>query len=295
MPLYVSFPLWVLVSGLGLGVCLLPRRVELALGRALGRAALALGLFKRRIASDNIAMCLPELGEAERAGLLARNYEHYGILFFEYLHMLSPLPGHYRRYSLRNSLLENRELWDRARANGRPVIIFCAHLGFWEMAAAAAGLAGYEPTIVTTVMKPRWLHDRITDRRASLGVSAAFHPGSMPTILRALRRGGSVAFMNDQYAHPPMGRPVVFFGRRVDTLGVVGPLAERTGAAVLPVYATRREDGVTRVIVEPELDLTGCSGEEATQRIAARVEEWVRRQPEQWLWMHRRFKNSVPA
>lgn len=290
-----SAPLRLLLAALGLGASLLPRPVELWLGRGFGRLTLVLGLFKRRIAEDNIAQCLPELDAAGRGALLRANYEHYGILFFEYLHFFSPIPGHFRRYARRVSRLENRQIWERARAKGKGVIFFSAHLGFWEMSAAAAGLSGLEPTVVTTMLKPAWLHRKITQSRASTGVAQAFHPGSMPAVLRALRRGGSVAFMNDQYARPPMGLPVVFFGRLVETLSVVGPLAKRTGACVLPVYAVRGPDGVNEVRIEPEMDLAEDGPEEATQKVAGRVEEWVRRHPEQWLWIHRRFKNARPA
>lgn len=296
MSAWLSVPLWPLLRALGLGASLLPRPVELGLGRALGRLALALRLFKCRTVEQNIARALPELDPEGRSALVRANYEHYGILFFEFLHFFSPLPGHFRRYAARVSKLVNRGLWEEASARGKGVVFFSSHLGFWEMSAAAAGLSGLGPTIVTTVLKPRWLHEQVTACRASTGVSAAFHPGSMPAVLRALRKGGSVAFMNDQYAPPPMGIPVVFFGMRVDTLAVVGPLAKRTGAAVLPVYSVRGRDGVTSVIIEPELPLPeGDGAEPATQAIAARVEEWVRRHPDQWLWLHRRFKNVRPA
>lgn len=294
---WLSVPLRALLLSLGLGASLLPRPLELRLGRCLGRLVLGLGIFKSRIAAQNMRLALPELSSDSRRRLLEGNYEHYGILFFEFLHFFSPLPGHFRRYAARVSRLENRPLWEEARRKGKGVIFFSAHLGFWEMSAAAAGLSGLEPTFVTTVLKPRWLHDRVTACRASTGSKAALHPGSLPVILRALRGGGSVAFMNDQYARPPMGLPVVFFGQRVHTLSIVGPLAKRTGAAVLPVYSLRGGDGVTRVCIEPEVELGPAADDpaQATQILASHVESWVRRYPEQWLWIHRRFKNASPA
>ncbi|MCX5789578.1 MAG: hypothetical protein NTX64_13900 [Elusimicrobia bacterium] len=195
-----SLPLRALLFFIGLAVAALPRGLELRLGRAFGRACVWLGLFKQRTVRENIARALPELSADDQRRLLRANYEHYGILFFEFAHFFCPLPGHWRRYAARVSCLENKETWDEAVARGKGALFFSAHLGFWEMSAAAAGLAGLAPTIVTTVLKPVWLHDQITACRASTGVSAAFHPGSMPAVMRALRKGGSVAFMNDQYA-----------------------------------------------------------------------------------------------
>jgi lauroyl/myristoyl acyltransferase len=163
------------------------------------------------------------------------------------------------------------------------------------MDAAAGGLAGVEPTVVTTILKPDWLHRQITKCRQSTGVSMAYHPGSMTTIMRTLRKGGSVAFMNDQYSNPPAGLPVMFFGAKVNTLGAVGPLANRTGAAIVPVSTWRDQTGFSHVVVEPELELGSdlADAEKATTAIAAHVEGWVRAHPEQWLWIHRRFKHAV--
>jgi len=287
-----STPLWLFLSCLGLLAGGLPRPLELWLGRKTGRLILTFRLFKSRIAEANIALGLPELSAPKRRALLEANFEHYGILLFEYMHFFSPLPGHFKRYSRRVSRLVNRGTWEQAAAKGKGVIIFSAHLGFWEMSAASAGLSGMEPTIVTSVLKPRWLHDQITACRAANAVTAAFHPGSLRGILKVLRLGGTVAFMNDQYAMPSMGLRVNFMGLNVDTLSIVGSLSRKMGAVVLPVRSVRGADGVTTATIEPELDLSACDDAQATQLVAGRVEEWVRGYPEQWLWIHRRFKHA---
>ncbi|MDE2491761.1 MAG: hypothetical protein KGM24_13020 [Elusimicrobia bacterium] len=297
LPAWQALPLRGLLTCLGLFAGLLPRRLEVALGRGLGRLVCLARLFKRRVVEANVDRCLPGLGGPARRALIRRNYEHYGILLFEYMHFFSPLRGHWRRYVPTAARAEGVENLKKALARGKGAILFCAHLGSWEAGAAAVALSGVEATIVTTVLTPRWLHEKITAERASVGMKGAFHPGSMPAVLKTLRRGGTVAFMNDQYAPPPMGLPVVFFQTKVDTLSVIGPLARRTGAAVLPLHTFRAPDGTTVARIEPEFDL-GEHPEDAaaaTQRVAARVEEWVRENPEQWLWMHRRFKNvAVP-
>ncbi len=296
LPGWQAVPLCGFLSALGLFASLLPRRAEVALGRALGRLVFRAKLFKRGVVEANVARCFPRLDGSSRLSLIKRNYEHYGVLLFEFMHYFSPIPGHWRRYVPTAARVEGLEHWQKALARGKGVIIFCSHMGSWETAASAAGLAGVQSTIVTTVLTPRWLHDKITACRASVGLSAAFHPGSMVAVMKTLRRGGTVAFMNDQYAMPPMGLPVVFFNTRVDTLSVVGPLAKRTGAAVVPFCTFRDPDGTTVARFEPEFDLGENPGdpEAATQRVAGRVESWVRAHPEQWLWMHRRFKN-VPV
>jgi len=295
----MSFPLsallWLVLTAAGLAVSFLPRKAELWLGPRLGRLVLRLGGFKRRTAFDNIRRCLPELGPDGWDALLKRNHEHYGTLFLEFLHFFSPRPGHYERYASRISRLEGYEHWKKASDKGKGVLFVSCHVGFWEMLAAAGALADMPLTVVTTVLKPAWLDRKITACRRSTGVRAAYHPGSIPTVLRALRKGESVAFMNDQYSKPPMGVEVPFFGVKVGTLAAVAPLAQRTGAAIVPVSCFRDKDGIVRVVVEPELELgTDLEDtEKATGVLAATVEGWVRAHPEQWLWIHRRFKNVV--
>jgi KDO2-lipid IV(A) lauroyltransferase len=288
-----SAPLRALLFILGLAVSFLPRRAELWLAPRLGRFVLWTGAFKTKVAAENLRRCFPELSEAERQRLLVANFEHYGALFFEYLHLFSPLKGHYRAYMKEHLVLEGYEHWKRAHDKGKGVIFVACHLGFWEMLGAAGGLNDMDLTAVTTVLKPRWLHDKVTASRLSTGVRAAYHPGSLPTVLRALKKGESVAFMNDQYAGPPMGMPVTFFGVKVATLAAVGPISKRTGAALIPSHTYRDKGGRSHVVLEPELELGAAAdnAEEATQIFAAKVEQWVRRHPEQWLWIHRRFKN----
>lgn len=271
----------------------LSRATEMELGRLLGRLVLAAGLFRKGIVLENMRRCLPELSEGRRRELLERNFEHYGILFFEYLHLLSPMKGHYRDYARRLTRVDGLEHWKRAHEKGKGVIILSSHAGVWELGAAGAGLLGVPLTVVTRRAKPPWFQAKLESARLSVGARLAYHPGSMPTILRALRGKGTVGFMMDQYARPPMGMKVSFFGVKVDTLAAIAPLALRTGAAIVPAVTSRQRDGTVRVHFEPELELGPllADTEKATEAMAAVVEGWVRENPVQWLWLHRRFKN----
>ena len=282
------------LTAAGLAVTLLPRRLEVALGPWLGRLYLLVDPKRRRIARENIARCLPELGPAGQKRLLMKNFEHYGALGLELMHLCSPVPGHYAAYADRISTLEGLEHWKRANAKGKGVIFFSAHLANWELCAKVA-LAGVPLTIVTRTLKPQWLNDKVVAERATVGIESIITSRTIPVIMKTLRRGGSVVFVMDQYAAPPAGLPVRFFGATVDTLAAIGTIASRTGAAILPGTQERDARGVIRVVLYPELDL----GEDlhdpvkSTQLLAAKVEGWIRKNPAQWLWAHRRFKNAV--
>ncbi len=279
------------LHGLGLLVWPLPRSWELRLGRALGRLALALDAKRRPIAEDNLRRCLPELGEAERARLLRANYEHYGILLLELAHMMTPIPGHWRRYAARVSRLEGFENWRKVHERGKGVLFCSAHLANWELMAAAGAMGGIPLTITTRHIKPEWLHLWWERARLSAGVRCVYQPRTMPTVMKRLRDAESVGFVVDQYMVPPMGQKQAFFGAVVDTLAAVAPLAHRTGAGIVPVKQIRSGDGIVRVIIEPEVPLDGDDAQ-VNQALTSRVEGWIRAEPAQWLWVHRRFKNA---
>ncbi len=250
---------------------------------------------RRRIAEENMRRCLPELSQEQRARLLRENFEHYGVLALEILHMFSPIPGHYRRYAARVARLEGFEHWNRAADKGKGVLFVSAHLANWEFAASAAALKGIPITITTRFLKPKWLHRKMEAARLSTGVRALYQPRTLPGVLRALRANEAVTFVMDQYAPPPMGTWAVFFGAKVHTLAAVGSIAQRTGAAIIPAKQRRTPDGIVHIVLEPELDLGNAAGDpdKAAQILVSRVEKWIREEPRQWLWVHRRFKNAV--
>jgi len=286
----LSLLLRVPVHGLGLLVWPLPRAWEMALGRFLGRVALAVDPKRRRIAHDNIRRCLPELGPEGWKRLLRENYEHYGVLTLELAHMFTPIPGHWRAYAARTARVEGLGNWRKAHDKGKGVLFCATHLANWELMAAAGALAGIPLVITTRHLKPEWLHRWMEKVRLSTGVRCVYQPRTMPGVMKGLRAGSSITFVMDQYMVPPMGQPLRFFGVRVDSLGAIAPLARRTGAAIVPARQQRDPDGTLRGVFEPELPL-GDADDETNQRMLDLIEGWIRARPSQWLWAHRRFKN----
>jgi KDO2-lipid IV(A) lauroyltransferase len=147
--------------------------------------------------------------------------------------------------------------------------------------------------MATRHLKPEWLHKKFEASRASLRLHCAYLPNALPHVLKALRKGHSFGFVLDQYAHPPNGVPVPFFGITVDTLGALGTFSARYGSAIIPVKASRDEQGVVHVQFEPKLELGDDLKDpiKSTSILARHVESWIRANPAQWLWAHRRFKN----
>lgn len=290
-----SFFLRVLLTGIGIAVTFLPRFLELKIAKVLGRFLFLIGRKRKVVAQTNIQHCFPEKSNAWRQSVLRANFEHYGLLMCELFHLFSPFPNHYRRYVSKHSRVEGAEHIRNSVAKGKGVIFVSSHLSNWEFMVGAGGLIDTQLTMVTKHLKPEWLHKKIETQRRSMGVNGAYEPRTLPIVLRALKKGECVGFVMDQYAGPPMGILVNFFGVQVGTLAAVSVLVERTGATVLCVKTYRDETGFVHVCVEPEIDLSKVASDNAacTSLLTAQVERWVREYPEQWYWIHRRFKGVV--
>lgn len=272
----------------------LPRSWELWLGRRLGRLALTLDPRRRKIAEENIRRCLPELGPSGQKKLLRENYEHMGVLTFELLHMYSPIPGHYRRYVEKNAVVDNFEVYEHLNARGKGTIAVTGHFGNWEMMGIAA-VRGMKGLVTGKRVKPEWLNTMVVNARKSLGVGTASGRRILPELIRWTKTGNTSVFILDQYAAPPAGVPVEFFGIKVDTQSAVGLVAARTGAPIFMVYQRRDSQGIIHDVLE-EAVLAEAELKDpvlATQALALKIEAWLRKNPAQWLWVHRRFKNAV--
>jgi len=135
--------------------------------------------------------------------------------------------------------------------------------------------------------------------RSASGNSILYKRRALPDILRLLASGRSVAILVDQNVQEKDGIFVDFFGRKAAATTVAAALAVRTGCPLATGYAERIEGGRYRMVYEPALDWTPSGNRvedvaRLTQMLAQRIEDWIRRKPEQWLWIHRRWKTQPP-
>jgi Kdo2-lipid IVA lauroyltransferase/acyltransferase len=281
---------------LGTLVTFFPRRFELWLGPKLGLLFMLVDARRRKTAEENMRHCLPELSAQERRKLLRQNFEHYGVLGLEIFHMFSPFPDHYRAYCARLVKVEGFEHWKRAHAKGKGTVIMMGHYANWEM-AGYVGALGVPVLMATRPLKPKWVLDKITRSRHSLGLGrTAYGKRIMPELIKQLKRGDAIGFVLDQYAPPPMGVPAVFFGATVDTQAALGLFVQRTGAAIVPLHQRRDVSGRIVLRFEPEISLSEAELADPSRcatKLAAAIERHIRSSPAQWLWVHRRFKNVV--
>lgn len=246
---------------------------------------------RRRRALANLALAFPGLAPAERRAICCRSFQHLGVVFAELCATLArPLDD-----TLRKIHLEGLEhLRGAMEAHGRALVL-TAHLGNWELLAAAHRLTGYPLAIVVRPLDSPWLN-AVADRlRRKAGVELIAKRGALRPVLKALGDGRMVGILLDQNAARHESVFVPFFGRPASTSKSLALLAVRTGVPVLPIFIRRDARGGHCVTVHPPLPVPAApAGErgvvDLTMRCTAAIEAAVREAPEQWLWIHDRWR-----
>ena len=286
---------WV-VKGLLFPLRFLPRRLELFKGKLFGLTLKFFG-FRTKIVRNNIELAYAEdikKGKMSKQDLLwieKQNYIHYGRLIIELLH----IPFDALRFAKKNVKVEGYEHVENALKKGKGVFLLSAHTGYWEIMSVMASLYNAPVYIVTKYLRLK-LFDKIwVKSRQSYGVKLINETHSAREIIRALKNNGAVGFVTDQFTGPPVGIRSSFFGKPAWTVASLAWFVSRTGAVVVPVFNFRNKDGSFTIRIQKELEFkkTGSAdGDIAynTQIYNDVVESAIRSCPEQWLWIHRRWK-----
>jgi KDO2-lipid IV(A) lauroyltransferase len=261
-------------------------------GAALGRFAYAVDRRHRTIALTNLAASLPGRSEAERRGVARSMFEHFGSLLFELLKFDSYTPD-----QMRTAVdVEGADRVRDAYARGRGVLFFTGHFGYWEIQAIVQPLVVEPVAVLARPLDNPALDRMLLDIRTRTGNTVINRQGAVRKVLRELQANRAVALLIDQHLHTPDAVYVEFFGRPAATTSALAALALRTGAAVVPVFSLPLDGGRYKLVFEspvppPEAD-TPDAVREFTQRCTDVLEMYVRRHPEQWLWMHRRWREE---
>jgi len=199
--------------------------------------------------------------------------------------------------------VENLDAFVRAFRAGRGVLMLTGHFGNWEV-ATVAGIQSYPEVrgrfhFVRRPIKPRWLDAWVTRRFAKAGFGVIGKRGSLDAIVQRLEAGDVVVFPFDQFAGRPDGIDVEFFGQPVGTFKSLAILALATGAPVMPAASWREADGSHVLRFEEPLqpiehDDTNEAIRRNTRAYNAALEALILRHPEQWWWVHRRFRMAKP-
>jgi KDO2-lipid IV(A) lauroyltransferase len=246
---------------------------------------------RRRLALDNLRHALPEISPAARRRLYRRSCQHLGRVFVELCALLSRPPDR----ALSQVLLEGREHLEGVMSTHGRALVLTAHLGNWEFLSVAHRLTPYPLAVVVRPLDSPWLNALAERLRRKAGVELIDKRQALRPVLAALARGAMVGILLDQNASRREGIFVPFFGRPASTSRAMALLAVRTGTPVLPIFTRRQPDGRHRVIIRPPLAPPAVNDREGaivdlTARCAAVIEAAIREAPEQWVWMHGRWR-----
>lgn len=241
----------------------------------------------RQTAWRNFELAMPELDRPARARLL----EGCWMNLARVVAMMAQFPR-IGKHNVREFIrYEGLEHYERAKAQGRGVLVATAHLGNWEFSAFAHALMT-EPMAVVVRPLDNPLLDELVTRYRTMSGNRVIGRGQdfLRPLVETLRGNGAVGILVDQNVTADRGVFVDFFGRKACVDSGFARLAHRTGAVALPGYALWSESEGRYVLhFEPEIAMTG-DAQADTQAVHARLEAAIRRAPEQWLWIHRRWK-----
>jgi KDO2-lipid IV(A) lauroyltransferase len=281
-------PVWLLAAFLRV----LPRGLARALGIAAGLAAYLLYSRLRRVGMRNLDLAFPAKSLSEKNRILRGVYINLGRMLAEF----ALFPRYTRDNVGRVAVYEGFQNFAEAQARGKGVIFLTAHFGGWEVSSFAHSLYGHPMDIVMRPLDNPYV-DALVDRYRTLHGNRTFPKQDFARgLLSALKQGETVGILMDTNMTPPQGAFVDFFGVPACTATGIARVALHTDAAVLPAFGIWDKNlGKYKVSFEPALKLvrTGDADADAianTAMFTKVIERYVARYPDQWLWLHRRWK-----
>jgi Kdo2-lipid IVA lauroyltransferase/acyltransferase len=286
---------YALVSVVERCIRIMPMAMVRGCGTLLGLAAYSLDRGHRRVALDNLAQAFPTRARSERRAIARRMFEHFGRLVLEMM-KFSTLSHEQMRA---HSEIEGEDRVAQAHRQGRGVLFFTGHFGYWEVQSIAHPLRVAPIGVIARPLDNPFLHGMLERMRTLTGNHVIYRDGAIRKVLRTLSVNQGVALLIDQHLHSSDAVYVDFFHRPAATTSALAALALRTGAPVIPVFALPLPRGRYRFVYEspvpPPSEDSPDAIREFTQRCTDVLEMYVRRDPSMWLWMHRRWRRRDPA
>lgn len=285
--------IYALVRSLIVASHCMPRRAWLWCCGKLGGLTFYLAPRTSRLTMCHLSQAFPERSKADIRRLARKNFS-----------MLAKNSGEILRATKVRTLADLEEFmvthgfenFEAAQAKGNGVILLTCHLGPFDLQVTNMALHGVCPLVIGTRLKDPRLHDLLWKQRNALGAVAVERGKETFRLLKALKSGQTLGILIDQDTRVK-SRFVEFFGRSASTPVGAALLAMKTGASVVPIYVYLGEDNLQHMHYLPEFETISTGDEEAdmvanTQRYTRFIEDRIREHPEQWVWMHERWKTK---
>jgi KDO2-lipid IV(A) lauroyltransferase len=270
----------------------LPRSLARALGEGLARMLFAVTPKLRRTAEFNLKLAFPQWTDAQREATIRAMVRSLGWMAAEFARM----PRYTRKNIEEIIVLDGHENFLEGQRRGKGVLFLTAHMGAWELSSYAHAVYGYPLHYMARPLDSARLDGLVNRYRGLSGNAPIFKNESARLMLRILKEAGTVGILADQNTMREEGVFVDFFGVPACTTTGIARVALHTGAAVVPGYAVWDQSlKKYRLRFEPPLELVRTGDAEGdivenTRRFAKVTEEIIRKYPEQWVWVHARWK-----
>jgi KDO2-lipid IV(A) lauroyltransferase len=278
---------WIIINFIGA----LPRPLARAASITLAWKIYILHGRLRHVGMRNLELAFPEKKKRERARILRGEFTSLGRQLAE----VCLFPRYTRENVNKVVVYDGFENFERALARGKGVLFLTGHLGGWELSAFAHSLHGYPLHVVMRPLDNVYL-DRLTRRYRTMHGNSLVDKDAVRDLLSAVKLGATVGILMDTNMTPPQGVFVDFFGIPACTASGLARIALRTDAAVVPGFTIwDKALGKYRLRFDPAVALIRSGDDDAdvianTALFTKIIEDYVRRYPEQWLWVHRRWK-----
>ena len=272
----------------------LPARAALVVGRGLGWLYGSVVRYHRRDAIEALERSLPATSPAERRGIVRRMYANLGMNAVEVARL-----GRVSEQDLLASMdWQSDDIARAVLAGGKGLLVLSAHTGNWDLLCSVAPRFGYPVTVITKRIKNKAVNDYWMNVRMRFGLKFVPAHQSYRLCLSALRKNEIVAFILDQNMIRDEGIFVEFFGRPACTTPGLAYMSAQSGAPVVPAFMLRKPDGRHQLcvlpVIPPPPDRKPETIHAYTQRYTRVIEDFVRQHPEQWIWIHRRWRTPPP-
>ncbi|MFV2072469.1 MAG: lysophospholipid acyltransferase family protein [Thermoanaerobaculales bacterium] len=278
---------------LGLG-SRLPLRLTRTIGVPLGRAALRLSASTRKRIRTHLEIAFPELDRTDRNALMRAVGRHFGLLLAEVSWLWRASPEDVQALCE----LKGGEHFVAAHEAGRGTVLVTAHCGNWELLNSRLQCLGIPASIIVRRLDDPRIDEISTRLRTRFGAEVIHRDDRVGRrLIRVLADNRLIALLIDQDLPGSAGVFVPFFGRPAWTPVGAAVLALRNGSPLIPTFGHRRPDGTHLVEVHPPIPIPSSGTreskvEELTAAAMAAIERQIRAHPEQWVWMHRRWRTQ---
>lgn len=284
---------FILIVLLSLPLAIIPYKLALKAGSFLGYLLFLLWKSRRRIAIDNLEAAVSKgavMINSDPEQVIRQNFRNLGKSFIEILKIY---------YGLGNRIFRNVEIRGaeniiRAYEKGKGIIFITGHCGNWELMALWTGKNIVHVSNIARKINNPYLNNAAERVRQKHGNRIIYKQGALKKILSSLRNKGAIGILMDQSVISSEGVIADFLGKKAYTMKMPAMIARKTGSPVIPAFIRRTENGhIIEIGQEVELDDSADADKAVfndTVKFSGYIEEYIRQNPSEWLWIHRKWK-----